>query len=164
MPVVSDTTAITNLAAIGRLDLLHELYGQIWLPSEVWRELVAPGQNNPGSIEAQTKPWLSARSVTDDEQVAALLQAHRTLHKAEAEAIVLALELRADLLLMDERVGRLVATKMQVPITGILGVLLDAKQRGLVAAVRPILDELRSAAGFFVSPSVYAYVLQQAGE
>ena len=77
----------------------------------------------------------------------------------EAEAIVLALERRADLLLVDERRGRRIAAKLGLRATGLLGTLAEAKRRGLVARVKPLLDDLRLRAGFWIGEDLYAEVL-----
>ena len=78
-------------------------------------------------VEAQTEQWISTRSVTNHDTVAELLATYEGLDEAEAEAIVLALELDADLLLIDEGMGRKVADSFDIPYTGLLGGLLDAK-------------------------------------
>jgi len=140
------------------------LFGTVTLPVAVHRELVAPGSGNPGAVEVQTLAWLKTRAVVDQQRVQQLLQEHDNLHRAEADAIVLALEINADLLIVDEGIGRRVATDLHLPITGVLGILLRAKERGLLEAVKPVLDQLRTQAGFFVAPSLYRLILQQAGE
>lgn len=80
-----------------------------------------------------------------------------------AEAITLALERRADLVLLDERSGRRRAAALGLSYTGVVGVLLEARKRGLLKAVRPVLDELR-ALGFWLSEAVYERALEVAGE
>lgn len=82
----------------------------------------------------------------------------------EAEAIALALELKADLLVMDERRGRAVATSYGLQVTGLLGVLLQAKRNNLIPAIKPLLDQLIEQADFRVSSQLYTTILQSAGE
>ena len=86
------------------------------------------------------------------------------LDRGEAEAIALAAELQADLLLMDERLGRTEAARFGLRVIGVLGVLIEAKGRGRLQRIEPILDELRHDAGFRVSQALRARVLQAAGE
>ena len=86
------------------------------------------------------------------------------LHAGEAEAITLASERRADLLLMDELAARRIASLSGLTSTGILGVLLDAKHNGLIAAVRPTLDALVQDAGFWVGRPLYEAYLRLAEE
>lgn len=86
------------------------------------------------------------------------------LDDGEAEAIALALELKADRLLIDERLGRSVAQRYGIKITGLLGVLISAKMNGLLSAVKPILDNLIEQAGFRVSRDLYVRTLQDVNE
>jgi hypothetical protein len=86
------------------------------------------------------------------------------LDAGEAEAIALALELKADLLLMDERRGCAIAQQMNVLCSGILGMLIQAKHQGLIATVKPILDDLIATAGFWVDNALYHRILQKVCE
>ncbi len=82
----------------------------------------------------------------------------------EAEAIALALELNAHLLLMDERRGRIVATNYGLQVTGLLGVLVQAKHNNLIPSVKPLLNQLIEQADFRVSDQLYAAILTMANE
>jgi predicted nucleic acid-binding protein len=94
----------------------------------------------------------------------ACLRNEYNLDLGEAEAIALALELKADELLIDERLGRRETVRLGLSITGILGVLLIAKNRGLVSKVKPIMESLISQANFRISHQLYEEVLQTANE
>jgi len=159
--VVSNTSAIINLAAVGRLDLLRALYDRIAIPQAVYHEIAIMGAGQPGSTEVQTLNWIETKQVANRALVTSL---RMELEAGEAEAIVLAIELRAALLLMDERRGRIVASRLGLKFIGLLGVLIEAKHRGLISAVKPILDDLVTRAGFWISKRLYARVLQAAGE
>lgn len=161
MIVVSNTSPITNLVAVGQLDLLRQLYEKVLIPPAVYGELTGSSSGQPGAIEVQTLAWIETRPVADRALVTAL---QMELDEGEAEALALAKELAADLLLLDERRGRAVASHLDLRFIGLLGVLIEAKQRGCLAAVRPVLDDLVAKAGFWVSQQLYARVLLAAGE
>jgi predicted nucleic acid-binding protein len=94
----------------------------------------------------------------------ALAQALRLqLGPGEAEAITLAVEISASRLILDDQRARGIATNLQVPITGTVGIALRSKQQGILPLVRPVFDDLR-AAGFWMSDALYRQALQLAGE
>jgi len=82
----------------------------------------------------------------------------------EAEAIALAVERKSDILLIDEQKGRKVASRLGLDRIGILGILIQAKNKGFIIEVKPIMDDLRIQAGFWIKNDLYNYVLQEAGE
>jgi hypothetical protein len=161
MIVVSDASPVIRLAIVGRLELLRLLYGTLVLPRTVHREIVEDGVGLPGASEIEGASWIEVRDVADLALVAAL-QKH--LDEGEAEAIALAVELKPDLLLMDEKRGRDEATRRGIRLIGILGTLAEAKRRAILPEIRTILDDLRDKAGFRISPALYARVLQDNGE
>lgn len=161
MIIVSNTSPISNLAQVGRLEILQQIYGKIIIPTAVYNELTAEGAGDIVAIPVKTYSWIETRAVTDFKMVNNLLN---KLDEGEAEAITLAIELAANQLLIDERVGRREANRLKVPITGVLGVLLLAKQRGIIPAVKPAIDDLISQAVFRISDRLYASILYDAGE
>lgn len=164
MIVVSDTSPITNLAAISQLDLLKELYTRIIIPVAVYDEMVNIGKPVPGAIEVQTLSWIQTQAVVDRQRVITIQESEENIDLGEAEAIALALDLKADLLLMDERRGRLVATSYGLQVTGLLGVLVQAKQNNLIKIVKPVVDQLIEQADFRVSSQLYSAILEIANE
>jgi predicted nucleic acid-binding protein len=161
MTIVSNTSPITNLAGIGQLDLLHLLYGNITIPQSVYNEMAGISKTVPGTLEVQSLSWIIAQSVIDSTQVEAL---RTTLDQGEAEAIALALELNAELLIIDEKPGRAIAKQLGINIVGVLGVLLEAKRRGFITTVKPLMDQLTNQLAFRVSQQLYEAVLQSANE
>jgi len=162
MIVISDTSAITNLAAVELLELLHILYDRVVIPQAVYDEMTALGYQVPGTVEVQNLDWIETQSVSDRLRVEAL---QAKLDLGEAEAIVLALELDADLLLIDERRGRKEALEQGVTkISGLLGILQEAKAKGLISTIKPVLDRLISENNFRISDRLYHALLQSAGE
>ncbi|PSN17245.1 DUF3368 domain-containing protein [filamentous cyanobacterium CCP5] len=163
MIVISDTSAITNLAAIQHLQLLSQLYRRVIIPQAVYRELVEIDPPVPGTFEVQDAQWLEVREVTQ-RRIVEQLEVESRLDLGESEAIVLALELQADLLLIDERRGRAEANRLGVKITGLLGILVEAKRKELVIAVKPLLDELIATSNFRVSAALYDQILELVDE
>ena len=161
MIVVSDTSPVLNLARIGRLELLPLLYRQVLIPSAVYQELTRSKKDLPPAIDLASLPWLKVATAKDQNRVQELRE---DLDPGEAEAIVLAIECRADLLLVDERRGRRTATAAGLTVTGLLGVVARAKQAGLIDLAKPVLDELIHVARFWIGPELYAEVLEELGE
>jgi len=125
--VVSNTSPITNLAAINQLHLLQQLYGSIIIPEAVYRELTDLDSPVPGTTEVQTYDWIEMRQVENYSLVTLLL---RDIQKGEAEAIILAMELNDQLLLIDDLQARIEADSLGLKFTGLLGVLGEAKNHG----------------------------------
>ena len=162
MIVVSDTSPITSLAAIGQLDLLQKLYSKILIPEAVYQELTGTETPVPGSCEVKTLEWIEVRQVTNRSLVTTLLG--QQLDEGECEAIALFIEVNAELLLIDERQGRAEADRLGLRITGLLGVLVEAKRKRFILAVKPVLDDLIATAQFRVANALYARILQIVGE
>jgi predicted nucleic acid-binding protein len=159
--VVSDTSPLMNLAVVEHLRLLHQLYDTVLIPDAVWNELTSLSSQHAEVADVQTLSWLERYPGTTRAVVHAL---QAELDLGEAEAIALAVEKHADLLLMDERRGRQVAARMGLTSIGLLGILLEAKRREFLSEVKPILDDLIAKAGFWVSSQLYFRVLQAASE
>lgn len=161
--VVSDTSPISNLILVGHVHLLPALFGIVIIPEAVYQELLANGSNHPITQTLPSLTWLEVHSVTDQSRVESL-ERERNLDPGEANAIVLALELQATQILIDERLGRLEAKRQGLIVTGILGVLLAAKRQNLIVEVRPLVNALIQQANFRISPQLYREVLLLAGE
>ncbi|HNN98085.1 MAG TPA: DUF3368 domain-containing protein [Pseudomonadota bacterium] len=151
MVVISNTSPLTNLAAIGQFDLLRSLYGQLRIAEAVWDELNAEDRAWPGCAEVAAANWIERRAVQNRSLVMALRE---RLDPGEAETIALAVEVPPLLVLMDEKEGRRSAQRFGLKTVGVVGVLIEAKRRGLIGAVGPLLERLRQDAGFFLSDRV----------
>jgi len=147
MPAVSNTSPILNLAIVGRLSLLRQQFGEIRIPPAVLEELRV-GEDLPGSQsvrEAIEKGWLWVEEVKDRTFVQVL---QRDLDKGEAEAIALALQVKAEWTLLDEREGRRVAKSLGLKVTGVLGILRRAWHEGVLPSLQREMEGLREKAGF----------------
>jgi hypothetical protein len=153
MIVVSDTSVITSLIQIGRAGLLKELYQTVLIPSAVHAEL----------LQTHTQPpaFLEIKQAVNRAMVARL---EAELDLGEAEAIVLAKESNADLLLIDEKLGRQVALREGLRITGLLGLIIEAKQQRIIPSVRELVAQLELEAGFRLSDAVKIEAFRLAGE
>ena len=145
---------------LGHLALLKTLFGKVIVPPAVVQELVHPRPRFP-AIDVASMPFIEIRSPGN---TTLLHELQDVLDAGEAEAIVLAKELNAEWLLIDESDGRRIAAEKGVPIMGVLGVLIRAKDRGLVSAVLPLAHRLRDELGFFLSEATLAEARRLAGE
>lgn len=161
MKIVCNSTPLIGLATIGQFDLLRRIFGRISIPQAVWTETVTQGRAEGGARrEVEAVDWIDRVEVRDRLAVRVLLD---ELDQGEAETIVLALELGADWVVMDERKGRRKLEQLGIPKVGTLGVLLKAPQAGMIPMLRPEISRLR-ASGFSVSDSVVGSILTAAGE
>ena len=161
MRVVSNTSPIVNLSAVGRLGLLRQLYSRMLIPRAVYAEIAIVGKGQPGALEVETFDWIETRPATYQPVVASL---QLELDEGEAEAIALAIELPADLLLLDERKGRMVALRLGLRSVGLLGARIEAKHQSLISAIKPVVDDLIATAGFWISQKLYEQVMHAARE
>jgi len=159
MPIVSNTSPVLNLAIVGQLDLLRQQFGQIQIPPAVLDELKID-EERPGSQSiraALTAGWIQVQPFSNPSLVQLLRQ---TLDGGEAAAIALALDQQADWVLLDERDGRKVAKSLGLQVTGVLGVLLRAKEAGSLLSLQPVLEDLTQNAGFRIGSELLARMLQ----
>jgi hypothetical protein len=163
MRVVSNTSPISNLAIIGRLDALSRQFGKVSIPGAVESELGrlehVPGRR---AIEqALQTGWIQVEVVTAGDLARNLAS---TLDEGEAEAIALASGSNVNLLIMDESAGRAAARNLGLTITGTLGVLLKEMRDGVLSSMREEMDRLVNEAGFFISDRIRQLFLKAARE
>jgi predicted nucleic acid-binding protein len=135
----------------------------IHITPEVLEEL-ALDRNLPGTAtldQARKEGWLRVTDATDRAMLRLL---ERELDRGEAASIVLALQLEADRLLLDEQEGRRIAKSLGIPVTGALGVLLRARHEGKIASLRSAMDRLRSEVGFRIHADLYDDLLKESGD
>lgn len=147
MMVVSDTSPVLNLAAIGRSDLLEGLFTDLLVPAEVADEIHRLRESRVRFRSVILPSFIQIRELRTDHLKTAL---SGELDAGEAAAIAMAIECEARLLLVDELRGRAVARRFGIPTLGVLGILRLAKQRGLLAATAPVLSALEEQAGFWI--------------
>ena len=154
--VISNTTPLIALAGIGCLDILQKIYGEIIIPQAVHDEIIG----EPEKSAVINSSWIKVKRISN---VDAKRLYRAKLHAGEVEVMILGEEINADLLLMDDYEAKKTAKFMGFTVTGTLGVLLRAKQEGLITEVKPVMTALMNN-GLFISKGVQDYVLKAAGE
>lgn len=158
--IVADAGPIVAFARIGRLDLLRQVFGEIVIPRAVYDDLAVKGKGRPGAQDAERAEWIRRKDIKDGQRLAGL---PRELGQGEREAILLAQEEGAQLLIDDQK-AREVAIQMRIEVIGTLRVLAEAKRRGVVPEVRPIIKELVSAGYWMHEERLVRPFLREIGE
>ncbi len=156
--VVSNTTPIISLLKIGKLEILKDLYKEIYIPQEVFSEIEA-GKHKKYYLNLLELEWIKIEQIQDIKSIAYFLD----LDKGEAEAIILATESEADLILLDEALGRYHAKHAGLKVTGTIGILVKAKKQGLISELKPLILELKEK-GVWLSESLIERILELANE
>lgn len=158
--VVSDSTVLIGLAKIDSLFLLKEMFQEVYVPEAVFREVTRDGWPKPGAEAVRNASWILRKQVGDRTQVHFLMT---VLEEGEAEVLVLAKEMEADLILLDEWKARKSAAKAGFSVMGVVGILIAAKRLGLIASVGSCIEQLQREK-FRLSERVVKMALEQAGE
>ena len=156
MLVVADSSPLIYLSRVGALHILPALFGDVLVPRVVWDEIAERRPTARGIETLREAVWL--RIVEDP-----LLHVDLGLDAGETAAILVAESLHADLLLIDERVGRKVAQERGLAVRGTVGVLVQARQANVLPALKPVIDALLTE-GFRIAPSLIRDALAEVGE
>jgi predicted nucleic acid-binding protein len=157
MKAVSNTTPLRYLIAIEQEHLLGQLFEKVFVPVAVQSELV--DAKTPETVRRRVvslPAWFEVRTVPETE----LTTFPVTLHRGEREAILLAEALGADVLLIDEQIGRTVALSRNLPLSGTLGVLERADTMGFVSDFPRVLQQLKES-GFFIAQTLEQRLLER---
>lgn len=161
MIVVSDATPLIGLSSIGRLEILRDLFDEVYIAQAVFDETVTHGRETGlAKKEIARAEWIHVVEVKDRLAVNVLLD---ELDLGEVETIILAMELKADWVLMDERKGRRKLSQLNIPKIGTIGILLKAKEIGLIPVLRDDLENLQKTS-FSISQAIVDEILKTAGE
>ena len=160
MSLVSNTGPLIALAKADQLGLLPALFGRVAIGPVVQRELLAKSGPEADRLDLAFATFVEVVAPFDVPPEVRLAAA--TLDAGEREAVALA-RLKGDRLIIDDRLGRQVARRLGVVVTGTGGVLVLARQRGLIPAVRPLLEQIRRN-GYWLSDDVVETVARLAGE
>jgi len=163
MTIISDTACLSALARIGRLELLHSLFGRVIMPRAVHEELLALATFNVDVAIFSNQSWLVIMEPAHCLLLQELLD-NPKIDPGESHAIALAVELQADWVILDDLNARKIAAGLGLNITGLGGILLQAKTAGIVISVREYLDLCIEKANFRLAQPVYEKLIELAGE
>lgn len=158
--VVLNTTPFLALSTIGKIHLLKIFYDEIIIPQGVYNEILAGGKGRPGYEEIKSIQWIKVKKIINEKAKDYLLL---EIGEGEAETIILAEEINADLVIIDDYLAREIAKMRGLKITGTLGVLIKAKNKGLIKMVRPLVDKLIKKS-FWFDGKLYHLILELSGE
>ena len=158
--VVSDTGPLIALAKIDKLCLLGDMFGEVLIPPAVHRELLAKSGPESARLDEALQDFL--KSVSAPHIASEVKLATARLDRGEQESVALAYERKA-MLVVDERLGRVAARELGLVMTGVVGIMIRAKQSGFELTVAPLLEEMRQK-GYWLSDNVLAVAAKLAGE
>jgi predicted nucleic acid-binding protein len=147
--IISDTSCLIILDNAEVLNLLKNLYGQVVITPQILKEFNEP-----------IPDWIVVRSVSDQNKISLL---EMQVDLGEASAMALALEVKDCIVIIDDLKARRIAEKLNLRITGTMGIIISAKRKGLLPSVKPIIEKIKSS-NFRISPELEAEVLRLAGE
>ena len=161
MIIISDTSCISALVRIGRLELLQNVFQQIVIPQKVHDELLKLNDFGVDTTIFAAQSWIQILQPQPTSLLKSLLS---ELDEGEAYAIALGLELHADIFLTDDMLARKVAEKHHFTVIGIGGILIRAKKAGFIIEVKDLLDQIITTTNFRLSLKIYNLILSLAGE
>lgn len=160
--VVSNSSPLIHLSKIDLLPILEELFDEIIVPEAVYDECVVEGGDRDDAKTIEKADWIKIKPIENKNHH--LKRAFlRDVDEGEAEAIVLALQESADLILLDEYDARELARNYELKITGVIGIILKAKKTGLIERVDEHIDDLRDS-GFWISDELYEKICDKLDE
>ncbi|NIM14014.1 MAG: DUF3368 domain-containing protein [Candidatus Aminicenantes bacterium] len=155
--VVCNSSPVIGLAKINRLDIIEKLYQEIIIPEAVFDELITKGKDKDKTAEIKRLIDRNIVTVQEVKNLELIRLLRKDLDYGESEVIALALELQADLVILDEKDARDIAEFYNLKKIGLLGILIRAKERGLISLVKGYMDKLINA-GFRIDDSLYELI------
>jgi len=156
--VISNTTPILSLLKIEKLNLLQNLYKTILIPEAVYNE-IETGKDKEFYADLSKIDWIKIEKIHSYDPKFYIFD----LDAGELEVLILAHEKQADLVILDELIGRRYAKQLNLTLTGTLGILLKSKELGLIREITPLLEELMRK-GTWLNPRLVAKAIEMAGE
>lgn len=160
--VVSNSSPLIHLSKIDLLDILNELFDEVIVPKAVYEECVLDGGEREDAERIEKAGWIKTKPIKEEHLH--LKQAFlKDVDEGESEAIVLAIQESADLILLDEYDARELARNHGLKITGVIGILLKANKIGKIQDPVYHLDKLKKS-GFWISDELYEKVCRRFDE
>jgi len=156
--IISNTTPILSLLKIGKLNLLKNLYINIIVPVAVYNE-IEKGKHKPYYQDLKRIDWIEILNINNPDSKDYFID----LDEGEAEVLILSKELNADLVIMDEIMGRRYAKQLGFNLTGTIGILLKAKEKGFIKSLKESLTELVEK-GTWLNPKLISKAIKLAKE
>lgn len=156
--IIVNSTPLIILGKIDELEILKDLYGEIIIPQAVFEEVTS--KNDFAREQILKSSWIKILEVHDKTN-RKIYQAK--LHDGEVEVMMLAKEISADLLIIDDNAAKKTAKFLEFKVTGTLGILLKAKSEKIIFEVKPILEKMLEK-NFYISEEIFKLVLKTAGE
>ena len=159
-PIISNNSPLVALWGLNLFPLLQDLYNEVWIPEEVKEEFLGT-ERRPRQQVLKDAPWIKTVHLTDVRDISTYVRSGLDL--GEAAVFALAKEHDAQFVIIDELKARQHAARMGLPFKGTVGILLEAKEKGLIAEIKPLLIQLRNN-GIRLSDALINNALRAANE
>lgn len=158
--VIVNSTPLIALSNVDKLEVLKMMYGEITIPRAVYEEISEKPDSTCKIMVEEARDWINVENIENE---MAKLMFKPQFHEGEVEVMILAKEKDADLVIIDDNNARKYAKYLELTLTGTLGVLIKAKQKGYVSEIRPLIDGL-CRSGLYLSKALIDKCLEQVGE
>ena len=158
--VIVNSTPLIALCHVNQLNILRQLYGEITIPKAVYDEISVKEESVCKKSVDEALGWIHIQEIQN--QLAKTMFKSQ-LHDGEVEVMILAMEQQASVVVIDDRNAKKYAKYLDLPVTGTLGVLMKAKQKGYLSELKPVLDVMIQN-GIYIKPSLVELCLKQVGE
>ena len=158
--VIVNTTPLIALCHVGMLAILKDIYGEILIPQAVYRELSEKKESICKKQVDASLDWIHVEMI-ENQMAKSMFKTQ--LHDGEVEVMILAKEKNADIVIIDDANAKKHAKYLKLPVTGMLGVLIKAKQEGYISELKPIIQEM-IAKNIYISENLMKLCLEQVNE
>lgn len=158
--VIVNSTPLIALCHVNKLGVLKQLYGEIIIPKAVYDEISVKEDSICKKTVDESLDWIHVQEIQNH---VAKAMFKSQLHEGEVEVMILAMEQQADVVIIDDQNAKKYAKYLKLPVTGILGVLMKAKQNGYISELKPILDRMIQN-GIYIKANLIELCLKQVGE